>query len=188
MADDGSGMTEEAQKLVNIGVGLRVAKRVGEIFSSGALLPEELDDRALEALKEFNEEGALEVLNQFASSDLSHVQNKSAFLCGIMKTYREKNRMKREGQDPMAGMKGPDETKIKALLERTGYSLDITTGQRKYGGPPPGWEGSPPGTGSEVNFTRFSYIQTCVSDTTPAEHTLTIVPLLYYVTSKCIFP
>lgn len=152
---DNEGMTEEAQKLVNIGVGIRVAKRVGEIFSSGALLPEELDDRALEALKEFNEEGALEVLNQFASSDLSHVQNKSAFLCGIMKTYREKNRLKREGQDPMGGMKGPDEAKIKVLLDRTGYSLDITTGQRKYGGPPPGWEGPPPGTGSEVRKIYF---------------------------------
>jgi hypothetical protein len=143
-------LTDEAQKLVNIGVGLRVAQRVGEIFSSGALLPQELDDRALDALREFNEEGALEVLNQFSSSDLSHVQNKSAFLCGVMKTYREKNRMKRDGQDPTAGMKGPDEEKIKALLERTGYTLDITTGQRKYGGPPPGWEGPPPGTGSEV--------------------------------------
>ncbi|EDO38763.1 predicted protein [Nematostella vectensis] len=142
-------LTEEAKQLVNIGVSLKVAQRVGEIFSSGSLAPEELDDRALDALREFNEEGALEVLNQFASSDLSHVQNKSAFLCGVMKTYREKNRMRRDGQDPTAGLKGPDEAKIKALLDRTGYTLDITTGQRKYGGPPPGWEGKPPGTGSE---------------------------------------
>lgn len=155
MADDGVGLTEETQKLMSIGVGIKVAKRVGEIFSIGALLPEQLDDRALEALKEFNEEGALEVLNQFAKSDLSHVQNKSAFLCGIMKTYREKNRMKRDGQDPSAGLNGPDEAKIKSLLERTGYTLDITTGQRKYGGPPPGWEGPPPGTGSEVKNESF---------------------------------
>jgi RNA recognition motif-containing protein len=28
--------------------------------------------------------------------------------------------------------------------------LDVTTGQRKYGGPPPGWEGEPPGNGCEV--------------------------------------
>lgn len=159
MADDGAGLTEETQKLISIGVGVKVAKRVGEIFSIGALLPEQLDDRALEALKEFNEEGALEVLNQFAKSDLSHVQNKSAFLCGIMKTYREKNRMKRDGQDPSAGLNGPDEAKIKELLERTGYTLDITTGQRKYGGPPPGWEGPPPGTGSEVRRTIYSFPQ-----------------------------
>lgn len=45
---------------------------------------------------------------------------------------------------------GPDEEKIKAILDRTGYSLDVTTGQRKYGGPPPDWEGSAPGNGCEV--------------------------------------
>ena len=31
----------------------------------------------------------------------------------------------------------PDEGKIKELLIRTNYNLDVTTGQRKYGGPPP---------------------------------------------------
>ncbi|CAJ0944552.1 unnamed protein product [Ranitomeya imitator] len=39
-----------------------------------------------------------------------------------------------------------------ALLERTGYSLDVTTGQRKYGGPPPESVSScaQPGIGTEV--------------------------------------
>jgi len=46
---------------------------------------------------------------------------------------------------------GPDEAKLKEILDRTGYSLDVTTGQRKYGGPPPGWEGSAPGSGHEVS-------------------------------------
>lgn len=42
--------------------------------------------------------------------------------------------------------------KIQALLERTGYTLDVTTGQRKYGGPPPDtvYSGSQPGIGTEV--------------------------------------
>nr|CAD7595685.1 unnamed protein product [Timema genevievae] len=39
---------------------------------------------------------------------------------------------------------------IQSILERTGYTLDVTTGQRKYGGPPPGWEGPTPGSGCEV--------------------------------------
>ena len=39
---------------------------------------------------------------------------------------------------------------VRAILERTGYKLDVTTGQRKYGGPPPNWEGDPPGNGCEV--------------------------------------
>jgi len=143
-------LSEEAQKLVDQGLSVRVAQRVGSIFATGALLPTELDDRALDALREFNEDGAIEVLDQFGSSDLSHVQNKSAFLCGVMKTYREKNRQKAQGHTPGGeAVNGPNEEKIKALLDRTGYTLDITTGQRKYGGPPPNWEGPAPSTGSE---------------------------------------
>lgn len=48
--------------------------------------------------------------------------------------------------------KGPDEDNLKAILERSGYTLDVTTGQRKYGGPPPNWEGPPPGPGCEVSL------------------------------------
>lgn len=41
---------------------------------------------------------------------------------------------------------------FKALLERTGYTLDVTTGQRKYGGPPPDsvYSGQQPSVGTEV--------------------------------------
>lgn len=41
-----------------------------------------------------------------------------------------------------------------ALLERTGYTLDVTTGQRKYGGPPPEevYSGPQPGIGTEVTL------------------------------------
>lgn len=39
---------------------------------------------------------------------------------------------------------------LQEILDRTGYTLDVTTGQRKYGGPPPQWDGAPPGNGCEV--------------------------------------
>lgn len=41
-----------------------------------------------------------------------------------------------------------------ALLERTGYTLDVTTGQRKYGGPPPEsvHSGAQPTIGTEVKI------------------------------------
>ena len=39
---------------------------------------------------------------------------------------------------------------LQEILDRTGYSLDVTTGQRKYGGPPPGMPATPPGPGHEV--------------------------------------
>ena len=74
---------------------------------------------------------------------MEHVSNKSAYLCGVMKTYRQKTRNRggdggvgagggKDGatnSDSKAGapeVKGPDEAKIKV---RTGqYLLFIETG------------------------------------------------------------
>ncbi|XP_038647297.1 RNA-binding protein 47 isoform X10 [Scyliorhinus canicula] len=44
----------------------------------------------------------------------------------------------------------PNEATLLALMERTGYTMVQENGQRKYGGPPPGWEGHPPPRGCEV--------------------------------------
>ena len=116
---------------------------------SGLLSHSDLDERALDALKEFPPEGGVQVLKQFSESNLEHVGNKSAYLCGVMKTYRQKTRSAGAGAGD-AGKRGPDETKLREILDRTGYSLDVTTGQRKYGGPPPNWESGQPGSGHEV--------------------------------------
>uniref|UniRef100_A0AAG5CWM4 RRM domain-containing protein n=1 Tax=Anopheles atroparvus TaxID=41427 RepID=A0AAG5CWM4_ANOAO len=145
--------TQDYSKLLEYGLHKMVAGRLDDIYKTGKLAHSELDERALDALKEFHVEGALDVLEQFLDSNLEHVSNKSAFLCGVMKTYRQKIRATQQGQPAPAATvqaKGPDEEKIKAILERTGYTLDVTTGQRKYGGPPPNWEGNTPGNGCEV--------------------------------------
>lgn len=51
---------------------------------------------------------------------------------------------------------------FQALLERTGYTLDVTTGQRKYGGPPPEdvFKGTQPGIGTEVYEIFFFFFDT----------------------------
>ncbi|KAJ7403709.1 Heterogeneous nuclear ribonucleoprotein Q [Willisornis vidua] len=141
--------SEHFQTLLDAGLPQKVAEKLDEIYVAGLVAHSDLDERAIEALKEFNEEGALAVLQQFKDSDLSHVQNKSAFLCGVMKTYRQREK---QGTKVADSSKGPDEAKIKALLERTGYTLDVTTGQRKYGGPPPEsiYSGQQPSVGTEI--------------------------------------
>lgn len=51
-----------------------------------------------------------------------------------MKTYRQKSRASQQGVPTPATtvqVKGPDEEKIKKILERTGYTLDVTTGKYK---------------------------------------------------------
>ncbi|KAL4624025.1 heterogeneous nuclear ribonucleoprotein Q isoform X2 [Arapaima gigas] len=141
--------SEHFQALLDAGLPQKVAEKLDEIYIAGLVAHSDLDERAIEALKEFNEDGALQVLQQFKDSDLSHVQNKSAFLCGVMKTYRQREK---QGGKVSEASKGPDEAKIKALLERTGYTLDVTTGQRKYGGPPPEsvYSGVQPTMGTEI--------------------------------------
>ena len=44
----------------------------------------------------------------------------------------------------------PNETALLALMERSGYSMLQENGQRKYGGPPPIWDGPAPPRGCEV--------------------------------------
>lgn len=133
-----------------------VAEKLDTLVSSGQVDSQELDEGAYDALKDLTEEGALTVLDQFLGCDLTHINNKSAYLCGIIKTHREKPmqdgmmNVSNEATTPVVEG-APNEEKIKELLNRTGYSLDITVGQRKYGGPPPGWDGPPPPTGASVS-------------------------------------
>ncbi|XP_068198427.1 heterogeneous nuclear ribonucleoprotein Q-like isoform X2 [Antennarius striatus] len=141
--------TEDPPALPEEGLPPKVGEKLEELYEEGLVGPGDLDERALEALKEFDEEGALQVLVQFKESDLSHVQNKSAFLCGVMKTYRQREK---QGAKALEAPRGPDEAQIRALLERTHYTLDVTTGQRKYGGPPPPdvFAGAQPSVGTEI--------------------------------------
>lgn len=44
----------------------------------------------------------------------------------------------------------PTDPILVALMERTGYAMIQENGQRKYGGPPPGWNNRSPPRGSEV--------------------------------------
>jgi heterogeneous nuclear ribonucleoprotein R len=133
--DCGDGVrTENFSRLLDFGLDLRVACKLDDIFKTGKLAYSELDQRACEALKEFFVDGALEVLDQFLDSNLEHVSNKSAFLCGIMKTYRQKARAIRDGI-PITSLesppvrRGPDAESINRILDRTGYELDVTNGK-----------------------------------------------------------
>ncbi|XP_072230247.1 APOBEC1 complementation factor isoform X1 [Leuresthes tenuis] len=54
----------------------------------------------------------------------------------------------KEGGDGLAGTQ--KEAALRELMQQTGYQLRQENGQRRYGGPPPGWDGPPPERGSEI--------------------------------------
>nr|XP_039255746.1 RNA-binding protein 47-like isoform X1 [Styela clava] len=55
------------------------------------------------------------------------------------------------GTNGVEGIAGaPNEAALRALMKRTGYNMLQENGQRKYGGPPPGWNNRSPPRGSEV--------------------------------------
>eukprot|EP00091_Calanus_sinicus_P023077 TRINITY_DN7618_c1_g1_i1.p1 TRINITY_DN7618_c1_g1~~TRINITY_DN7618_c1_g1_i1.p1 ORF type:complete len:141 (-),score=38.68 TRINITY_DN7618_c1_g1_i1:269-691(-) len=112
----GSGVekTEDYSKLIEYGLDSKVADKLDEIYKTEKLSHADLDERALDALKEFPVEGALAVLKQFLESNLEHVSNKSAYLCGVMKTYRQKSRAGATSSNGGATpQQGPDEEKSK---------------------------------------------------------------------------
>ncbi|XP_035681614.1 APOBEC1 complementation factor-like [Branchiostoma floridae] len=53
-------------------------------------------------------------------------------------------------QGPQGITGAQNEAALLSLMERTGYNIIQENGQRKYGGPPPGWEGVTPSRGCEV--------------------------------------
>ncbi|XP_077986384.1 APOBEC1 complementation factor-like isoform X2 [Glandiceps talaboti] len=56
-----------------------------------------------------------------------------------------------ENSGKIEGVSGArNETALLQLMERTGYNIMQENGQRKFGGPPPGWEGPVPGRGCEI--------------------------------------
>uniref|UniRef100_A0A2K6KE79 Heteroous nuclear ribonucleoprotein R n=1 Tax=Rhinopithecus bieti TaxID=61621 RepID=A0A2K6KE79_RHIBE len=137
--------TEHYKTLIEAGLPQKVAERLDEIFQTGLVAYVDLDERAIDALREFNEEGALSVLQQFKESDLSHVQVSAIFMCRVNENYRQREK---QGSKVQESQRDPEMT----IDSRTGYTLDVTTGQRKYGGPPPDsvYSGVQPGIGTEV--------------------------------------
>ncbi|VDM12032.1 unnamed protein product, partial [Wuchereria bancrofti] len=132
----------------------KVAVALIELYEATDMSPQELDDRAIEMLRSLPLDHALFIIKEVKESKLMGVQNKAQFLMSVMRNFRDKARQL--GANVALSQKlvnGPSVEKIKEILDRTGYNLEVTIGQRKYGGPPPDWDGpaaGPQGSGHEI--------------------------------------
>ena len=77
----------------------------------GMMRRDEVDKRALDGLRGLTAEAGLSVLAELKGSALQSVSNKSAYMCGIMKSLRQKAAAGLLTEDTKRP--GPDEEKLK---------------------------------------------------------------------------
>ncbi|UJR09849.1 hypothetical protein I4U23_014073 [Adineta vaga] len=133
------------------GINEKIVQKIRSLIEIGKLTSSDIDNRVCEQLRSIPDDAtAIDTLfNEFNNSDLTGVVNKGAFLCNFIKQWKIDNPQQARsiGDDSQSGQglgenvrthkPGPDEAKLKQILERTGYKTEVTAGQRKYGGPPP---------------------------------------------------
>lgn len=71
---------------------------------------------------------------------------------------------------------GPNPEKLKEILARTGYSHEISSGQRKYGGPPPNWNPTNPTPVESESQNTEAEMKEETTEAKPAEETTTTAP------------
>uniref|UniRef100_A0A915LSP0 Heterogeneous nuclear ribonucleoprotein Q acidic domain-containing protein n=1 Tax=Meloidogyne javanica TaxID=6303 RepID=A0A915LSP0_MELJA len=104
----------------------------------------EFDDRAVEMLATFPSEQGKYIIKELHNSHLFGVQNTPQYLMSVMRNFRDRLRsMGAQSAMELPLIPCPDPIKMKALIERTQYQLEVTVGQRKYHSPP-GYEGPDP--------------------------------------------
>lgn len=66
------------------------------------------------------------------------VQNKPQYLMAVMKNFRDRiHSMGAQSAITLPLIPGPKLEAIQAIINRTGYQLEVTVGQRKYHNPAP---------------------------------------------------
>ncbi|VDM49812.1 unnamed protein product [Toxocara canis] len=165
---------EVYKKLRSQNVKPKVAVALMQLYESTEMSPEDMDERAIDMLRSFPIEHAIFVIGEACfyllpvicleesarivsavkKSNLLGVQNHAQFMMSMMRNFRDKVRqLGAQSALNETLVTGPSYENIKAILDRTGYPLEVTNGQRKYGGPPPDWEGpatGPAGAGHEI--------------------------------------
>jgi hypothetical protein len=141
--------TQNEKPYTDQGINEKIVQKIRSLIDIGKLNSSDIDNRVCEQLRSFPDDiTSIDVLfNEFNNSDLTGVVNKGAFLCNFIKQWKIRNPQQPKssssndsqgfGENSRTHKPGPDETKLKQIIERTGYKIEITAGQRKYGGPPP---------------------------------------------------
>ena len=126
------------------GINEKIVQKIRSLIDIGKIISTDIDNRVCEQLRLFPDDitSIDSLFNEFNNSDLTGVVNKGAFLSNFIKQWKLRNPqqpkdMLTSNDNSRTHKPGPDEAKLKQIIERTGYKTEVTAGQRKYGGPPP---------------------------------------------------
>jgi Q family heterogeneous nuclear ribonucleoprotein R len=171
------------QRLVGIGLSETIARTIVGLYRTGTVAPGDFDMDAFKALHAAPTQVSLQALAEFGKLDLSIVQHKSAYLCGMIKNLTDhqrrgsfrarynvaaaaENQPSFDGADSvemdnsnysmprtnarstytaekviaeptLAHMhgRGPDPKRLKDILTKVPYTVEVTAGHRKYSAP-----------------------------------------------------
>ncbi|CAF3752112.1 unnamed protein product [Adineta steineri] len=143
--------TQNEKPYTDQGINEKIVQKIRSLIDIGKLSSTDIDNRVCEQLRSIPDDSTAvdSLFNEFNNSDLTGVVNKGAFLCNFIKQWKINNPQQARsisgdsssgqgfGDNARTHKPGPDEAKLKLIVDRTGYKTEVTAGQRKYGGPPP---------------------------------------------------
>uniref|UniRef100_A0AC35GHS8 RRM domain-containing protein n=1 Tax=Panagrolaimus sp. PS1159 TaxID=55785 RepID=A0AC35GHS8_9BILA len=114
----------------------KVATRLAEVVLNLSLSADDFDDRAVDLLSTFSQEQSMFIIKEIEESQLYGVQNRAQYLMSVMRNFKDRVRTMGSNATTIPLIPGPDVEAIKSIVQRTGYQMEITVGQRKYHCPP----------------------------------------------------
>ena len=113
-------------------INVEVCKKLDDVITNGYLKLEQLNQVDQISTDGSDETNTAPDRSELLSEKIANWRNSNGYNDAMQQT-NSANNFNRQ-QRP-----GPDEAKLKEIIERTGYLHEVSSGQRKYGGPPPDW-------------------------------------------------
>jgi len=130
--------SEDALKDYNLDE--EVKTELHRVAQAGVLGLDEIEPFVFNRLSNLAKNHAIQAIQEMESvASCSVVEKLSMFFANIISCHQQSQEAETAGsfELPEYSYFTPNADHIRELLNRTGYSLTVTTGQRKYGGPPP---------------------------------------------------
>ncbi|XP_052785533.1 heterogeneous nuclear ribonucleoprotein R-like isoform X2 [Mya arenaria] len=109
-----------------------------KLIERGMFAYTDIDEIVRKTICRLTKKQGVQFFKVLGTKDLSYIARKGPYLCSQIKIFNYYIQQK------ATIFNGPDQQKVQELLDRTNYSLKVSTGMRQYGGPPPNWDGEPP--------------------------------------------